>query len=204
MKKLLVFLMGIMLMLGVSSCKCTKDVEPVEPVVEFAEAAVAADRAQMDELADTYKWFETRVEYDNAFDADTTLTVTKVESLFQVAVEDSLGVKTFVYDFIHYPDVEEPELKQIEGFILDDKPLNDEQIVLTFSEALERLYEANLPTPNSTKVVLRKALGPNPGVNAQYIFGTPDPIGQLVFVDAVTGDVTDNDPVYEYEPKVEE
>lgn len=190
MKKILVFLMGIMLMLGVSSCKCTKD---VEPVVEFTEAAIAADRAQMDEMVDSYEWFETRVEYDNFFDADTTLAVVKAESLFQVAVEDSLGIKTFVYDFIHYPDVEEPELKQIEGFILDDKPLNDEQIVLTFSEALERLYEANLPKPHSAKVVLRKALGPKVA-NAQYIFGNTE---EQVFVDAVTGDVTDKNPVYD-------
>ena len=199
MKKLLVFLMGIMLMLGVSSCKCTKD---VEPVVEFTEATIAADRAKMDEMVDAYKWFETRVEYDNVFDADTTLTVAKVESLFQVAVEDSLGVKTFVYDFIHCPDVEDTDPNVIDGFVFDDQPLNDEEIVLTFSEALERLYEANLPKPNSTKVVLRKALGPKPGVNAQYIFGNAD--GQLVFVDAVTGDVTDVDPACDCEPEVEE
>ena len=190
MKKLLVFLMGIMLMLGVSSCRCTKE---EEPVVEFTEATITADRAQMDEMVDAYKWFETRVEYDNFFDADTTLTFTKAESLFQVAVEDSLGVKTFVYDFTHYPDVEDADLKQIEGFILDDKPLNDEQIVLTFSDALERLYEANLPKPHSAKVVLRKALGPKVA-NAQYIFGNTE---EQVFVDAVTGDVTDKNPVYD-------
>ena len=198
MKKLLVFLMGILLMLGVSSCKCTKD---VEPVVEFTEASIAADRAQMDEMFDAYKWFETRVEYDNFFDADTTLTAVKAESLFQVAVEDSLGVKTFVYDFIHYPDVEEADLKQIDGFVLDDQPLNDVQIVLTFSEALERLYEVNLPKPHSTKVVLRKALGPK-AANAQYIFGNTE---EQVFVDAVTGDVTDKNPVYDgFEPEVAE
>lgn len=190
MKKFLVFLMGIMLMIGVSSCKCTRD---EEPVVEFPESTITMDRVQMDEMADAYKWFETRVEYDNFFDADTTLTFTKAESLFQVAVEDSLGVKTFVYDFTHYPDVEDADLKQIEGFILDDMPLNDEQIVLTFSEALERLYEANLTKPHSTKVVLRKALGPKVA-NAQYIFGNTK---EQVFVDAVTGDVTDKNPVYD-------
>ncbi len=190
MKKFLVFLMGIMLIIGVSSCKCTRD---EEPVAEFPESTITLDRVQMDEMADAYKWFETRVEYDNFFDADTTLTFTKAESLFQVAVEDSLGVKTFVYDFTHYPDVEDADLKQIEGFILDDMPLNDEQIVLTFSEALERLYEANLPKPHSTKVVLRKALGPKVA-NAQYIFGNTE---EQVFVDAVTGDVTDKNPVYD-------
>ena len=191
MKKLLVFLMGIMLMLGVSSCKCTKE---EEPVVDFIEVAINADKAKMDEMVDAYKWFESRVEYDNFFDADTTLAVVKVESLFQVSVEDSLGVKTFVYDFIHAPGEEDVNPECIEAFVLDDKPLNDEQITLTFSEALERLYEANLPKPHSTKVVLRKVLGPKPGINAHYIFGNTE---EQVFVDAVTGDVTDVNPFYD-------
>ena len=193
MRKFFVVLASILIAFAVSSCKCTRE---EDPVIEFPEASIMADRAKMDEEVSTYKWFETRVEYDNFFDADTTLTISKVESLFQVAVEDPLGIKTFVYDFIHEPGVENDTIPEpIEGFILDDKPLNDEQIVLTFSEALERLYEANLPKPHSAKVVLRKALGPKVA-NAQYIFGNTE---EQVFVDAVTGDVTDKNPVYDAE-----
>lgn len=193
MRKFFVVLTSILIAFAVSSCKCTRE---EDPVIEFPEASISADRVKMDEMVDTYKWFETRVEYDNFFDADTTLTISKVESLFQVAVEDPLGIKTFVYDFIHEPGVENDTIPEpIEGFILDDKPLNDEQIVLTFSEALERLYEANLPKPHSAKVVLRKALG-SKAANAQYIFGNTE---EQVFVDAVTGDVTDKNPVYDAE-----
>lgn len=184
---------SILIAFAVSSCKCTRE---EDPVIEFPEATIMADRVKMDEEVSTYKWFETRVEYDNFFDADTTLAISKVESLFQVAVEDPLGIKTFVYDFIHEPSVENDTIPEpIEGFILDDKPLNDEQIALTFNEALERLYEANLPKPHSAKVVLRKALGPKVA-NAQYIFGNTE---EQVFVDAVTGDVTDKNPVYSTE-----
>ena len=180
---------SILIAFAVSSCKCTRD---EDPVVEFPEATIAADRAKMDEEVSTYKWFETRVEYDNFFDADTTLTVSWVESLFQVAVEDPLGIKTFVYDFVHKPGVENDTIPEpIEGFILDDEPLNDELITLTFSEALACLNAANLPKPHSTKVVLRKAVGPKLA-NVQYIFGNTE---EQVFVDAVTGDVTDHDPV---------
>lgn len=193
MKKLFYFLAALSVAVGLASCKCTKD---EEPVVEFAEATIAADKAKMDEKADTYKWFETRAEYDNFFDADTTLTLIKVESLFQVAVEDSLGVKTFVYDFVHEADEVDADAEPIEAFVLDDMPLNDEQIVLTFSDALERLFEANLPKPHSSKVVLRKVLGPKEGVNAHYIFGNTE---EQVFVDAVTGDVTDVNPFYNAE-----
>lgn len=193
MKKVIYFLTALAVVAGLASCKCTKD---EEPVVEFAEATIAADKAKMAEKADEYKWFETRAEYDNFFDADTTLALVKVESLFQVAVKDSLGVKTFVYDFVHENGVVETDAEPIEAFILDDKPLNDEPIVLTFGEALERLFEANLPKPHSTKVVLRKVLGPKAGVNAHYIFGNTE---EQVFVDAVTGDVTDVNPFYNAE-----
>jgi hypothetical protein len=193
MKKFFVILASILIAFAISSCKCTRD---EDPVIEFPEATIMADRVKMDEEVSTYKWFETRVEYDNFFDADTTLAINKVESLFQVAIEDPLGIKTFVYDFIHEPGVENDTIPEpIEEFILDDKPLNDEQIVLTFSEALECLYEANLPKPHSAKVVLRKALGPKVA-NAQYIFGNTE---EQVFVDAVTGDVTDKNPVYNAE-----
>lgn len=193
MRKFFVVLASILIAFAVSSCKCTRE---EDPVIEFPEATIMADRAEMDEEVSTYKWFETRVEYDNFFDVDTTLAISKVESLFQVAVEDPLGIKTFVYDFIHEPGVENDTIPEpIEGFILDDKPLNDEQIVLTFSEALERLYEANLPKPHSAKVVLRKVLGPKVA-NAQYIFGNTE---EQVFVDAVTGDVTNKNPVYDVE-----
>ena len=194
MKKVIYFLTALAVVAGLASCKCTKD---EEPVVEFAEASIAADRANMDENFETYKWFETRAEYDNFFDADTTLTLNRVESLFQVSIEDSLGVKPTVYKFVHELGAEgdvEPEV--VEGFVLDDMPLNDEQVTLTFSEALERLFEANLPKPHSTKVVLRKVLGPKAGINAHYIFGNTE---EQVFVDAVTGDVTDKNPFYEAE-----
>ena len=180
---------ALAVVVGLASCKCTRD---KEPVVWGPETTITADRGAMAEVSE-YKWFETRVEYDNFFDADTTLAVAKVESLFQVAIEDSLGIKTFVYDFVHEPDVVEVDPNVIEGFVLDDKPLNDEEIVLTFDEALQRLFEANLPKPHSTKVVLRKELGPKAVVNAQYIFGNTE---AQVFVDAVTGDVTDVNPAF--------
>ena len=83
MKKFFVFLVCILIAFAVSSCKCTRD---EDPVVEFPEATITADRVKMDEEVSTYKWFETRVEDYNFFDADTTLAVSKVESLFQVAV----------------------------------------------------------------------------------------------------------------------
>ena len=52
--------------------------------------------------------------------------------------------------------------------------------------------EANIVKPHSKVCVLRKAVGPKEA-NVQYIFGNED---GAVFVDAVTGDVTDVDPFF--------
>ena len=193
MKKVIYFLTALAVVAGLASCKCTRE---QEPVVLNPEATISADRDAMAAVDSTYRWFETRAEYDNFFDADTTLTLNKVESIFQVAVEDSLGVKTYVYDFVHELGVEDADPEVIEGFVLDDMPLNTVEVALTFDEALERMMEANLPKPHSTKAVLRWELGPKQGVNAQYIFGNTE---AQVFVDAVTGDVTDKNPVYDVE-----
>ena len=191
MKKLFYFLAAVAVVAGLASCKCTRE---QEPVVLNPEATISIDRDAMASVDSTYKWFETRVEYDNFFDADTTLTLTKVESLFQVAVEDSLGIKTYVYDFTHELGVEDADPEVIEGFVLDDKPLNTAKVVLTFEEALARMYEANLPKPHSKKAVLRRELGPVLAAQAQYIFGNTE---EQVFVDAVNGTVTDKNPAFD-------
>ena len=191
MKKVIYFLTALAVVAGLASCKCTRE---QEPVVLNPEATISVDRDAMAAVDSTYRWFETRAEYDNFFDADTTLTLNKVESIFQVAVEDSLGIKTYVYDFVHELGAEDADPEVIEGFVLDDKPLNTVQVVLTFDEALERMMEANLPKPHSTKAVLRRELGPVLEANAQYIFGNTE---EQVFVDAVTGDVTDKNPAFE-------
>lgn len=193
MKKVIYFLTALAVVAGLASCKCTRE---QEPVVLNPEATISLDRDAMAAVDSTYRWFETRAEYDNFFDADTTLTLNKVESIFQVAVEDSLGIKTYVYDFVHELGVEDADPKVIEGFVLDDMPLNTVEVALTFDEALERMMEANLPKPHSTKAVLRRELGPKQGVGAQYIFGNTE---SQVFVDAVTGEVTDKNPVFEAE-----
>ena len=191
MKKVIYFLTALAVVAGLASCKCTRE---QEPVVLNPEATISVDRDAMAAVDSTYKWFETRVEYDNFFDADTTLTLTKVESLFQVAVEDSLGIKTYVYDFTHELGVEDADPEVIEGFVLDDKPLNTAKVVLTFEEALARMYEANLPKPHSKKAVLRRELGPVLAAQAQYIFGNTE---EQVFVDAVNGTVTDKNPAFD-------
>ena len=189
MKKVIYFLAALAVAAGISSCKCTKD-EGLVP-----EKTIAVDAAKMAEIvaedSAEYVWFETEVVYDNFLDEDKPLAVASVKSTFQENVTDSLGVNTFVYVFNHELGVEDVDPEPIHDFVIENKPLVDEEVVLTFADAVERVFETNTPTPHTRYVVLRKELGPKPGVNPQYIFGQA-----LLYVDAVTGEVTDKNPVY--------
>lgn len=71
--------------------------------------------------------------------------------------------------------------------------MNDELIKLTYKDAFDRVMATNCPKPHSQHVVLRKELGPKVA-NPQYIFGNSS--AQL-YVDAVTGEVRDTNPVFE-------
>lgn len=68
-----------------------------------------------------------------------------------------------------------------------------EDIEITFNEAFQRVMESNYPKPHSKNCVLRKEVG-STDYHPQYIFGNPH--AQL-YVDAVTGEVTDKNPIYE-------
>ena len=63
----------------------------------------------------------------------------------------------------------------------------------TYNEAYERLLEADCIKPHSKYVTLRNPLGPKQ-CNAQYIFGNAH--GTLIFLDALTGDVSDKNPAF--------
>jgi hypothetical protein len=75
---------------------------------------------------------------------------------------------------------------------MEDSPLDKEPVKVTFAEALEKLNQVNFPKPHSRYCVLRKEVGPK-DANVQYIFGNSH--AQL-YVDAVTGEVTDHNPVF--------
>lgn len=199
MKKVFYFLAALAVVAGIASCKCTRDADELVP-----EKTVAVDSAKVAEIAAAdsadFIWFETGVEYDNFFDEDEPLAVAKVVSIFQVVKKDSLGVNTDVYIFGHELGVEDVDPEPIHTFVIEDMPLDGAQVELTFADALERMFEANYPKPHSKQVVLRKELGPKPGVNPQYIFGN---VEAQLYVDAMTGDVADKNPVYPVEEEDE-
>jgi hypothetical protein len=194
MKKFLVFLMSIMLMIGVSSCNsCTKgQTEPVDQTdttvvvaVPTVEEIISLDKQAMFlNHAENYRWFETGVQLKNFLDEENDGAFDLVVNVFQVVEKyDSTSFDTFVYKYQHVgEDVFE---EAVHGFWVEDYPLNEEAIKVTFAEAFQKVQEVNLPKPHTRQVVLRKQIGPK-DANPQWIFGN---LHSQIYVDAVTGAV---------------
>ena len=196
MRKFLVFLMGIMLMIGVSACTCSRQKKDVDPAVAelVVENVVSLDRQAMN-LAhgDDYRWFETGVQLKNWLDEENDGSIDMVVNVFQVVEKyDSTSFDTFVYKYQHFSDGTVNE-EGIHGFWVEDYPLNEEAIAVTFKEAFEKVQEANLPKPHTRQVVLRKQVGPKEA-NPQWIFGN---LREQIYVDAVTGAVSDKNPAFD-------
>ena len=196
MKKFLVFLMGVMLMIGVSACTCSRQKKDVDPAVAelVVENVVSLDRQAMN-LAHggDYRWFETGVQLKNWLDEENDGSIDMVVNVFQVVEEyDSTSFDTFVYKYQHFSDGTVNE-EGIHGFWVEDYPLNEEAIAVTFKEAFEKVQESNLPKPHTRQVVLRKQVGPKEA-NPQWIFGN---LREQIYVDAVTGAVSDKNPAFD-------
>ena len=202
MKKLFVILASVLLMLGVSSCNsCTNQSStPTTPTLATVEVAdsmyvehtVAVDRQTMfaKGVDDNYRWYETNIRLVNFLD-DEYDGIEEVVNVFQTVENmDEHSFDTVVYKFQHTAEGTVEGFTH--GFWVEDYPLNNEQIIVTFAQALEKLNEVNLPKPHSRYVVLRKEVGPV-DANPQWIFGNSR--AQL-YVDAVTGEVSEENPAF--------
>lgn len=194
-----------MLATGCESCKPEnkkQDVPEQGQVVNGAAGSLVAERVislhreTMFRLADgkDYRWFETTIELSDYLDAEgQDGTISEVTSLFQTIVEDGHGADTWVQYLSTSVSGGMIIPQPIHSFVVGDCPLNDEPISVTFLQAYARAMESNFPKPHSRFCVLRKELGPK-DVNAQYIFGNAR---RQLYVDAVTGAVTDENPAFE-------
>ena len=190
-------------MMSLTSCnKCTNetstdqtDVESVDDsqVVELnPEHLIALDRQSMyNKVGGDYRWYETCMRLENFLDEDNDGTLAEVVNVFQGIIERENGYDTKVYKFQHFADGTYAEDSVI-GFWIEDFPMNEEAIKVTYKEAYDNLMAVNMPKPHSRYVTLRKQVGPV-DANPQYIFGN---LRETVFVDAVTGEVFDYNPAF--------
>lgn len=199
MKKLLLFALLCAMFMGVTSCNsCKKNETNVEAKVDttlVVENIISTDREAMTLQYDSaYRWYETCITVKDFFDSDSVgePVVMGVSNIFQYVVEkDSTCADVQVVLYTHVKDTCVVEARP--GFWVGDMILNNEEIKLTFVDAYNKMMQANCIKPHSRQCVLRKELGPTLGVNPQYIFGN---VQRQVYVDAVTGAVTDKNPVF--------
>ena len=200
MKKFVSFIMAIIVAFAMISCQCTNgnqttDGTPNVEVVDsmFVEHTVALDRQAMYlNHANDYRWFETGVQLNDWLDGECDGSFNLVVNVFQaVESREDGSFDTFVVKYQHVDgDVYE---ESVRGFWVEDLPLEEDAINLTYAQAFERVMEVNLPKPHTRQVVLRKPLGPK-SCNPQWVFGN---IREQIWVDATTGAVATSNPAFD-------
>lgn len=196
MKKL-IFAFSIVACLFMMSCSCEKNksvdgTETTDSTALVVENVTGMDRQKMfQDFGKDYRWFETCIVLKDYLDSEETDgTVTGISNIFQVVVEKDNGADVRVVMFTHVGDSTQVDVAN--SFWVEDLPMNEDAIKLTFKDAYDRVMAANALKPHSRQVVLRKEVGPN-SINPQYIFGNSQ--AQL-YVDAVTGDVKTKNPAF--------
>lgn len=202
MKKLVyLFTLICVMMIGFTSCNSCKnekqdanDNQKVDSVL-VVEDLQKQDAEQMTkEYGKDYRWYETCVTFAEFFDGEnaTEPVVNSVSNIYQYLTDvDDNSADVHVVLFAHVKDTTAVEVKH--GFWVGDCPMTPDMIKVSCIDAYNKMMQANLPKPHSRQCVLRKEVGPK-DCNPQYIFGNAK---AQVYVDAMTGAVTDKNPVYE-------
>ena len=199
--------MLFVLALGFTSCNsCDKQTqeEVTEDTTEVVNAtaanvainvehAIAIDRQAMYlKFGDDYRWYETDMRLPYFLDEeDVTSEPVMLVNIFQSIVERGAGYDTWVWKFQHFTDGT-VLTDSIQGFWIENFPLDEAEFKLTYTDAFDRMMQANAKKPHSKNVVIRNPIGPV-AVNAQWIFGN---ISEQIWVDAVTGDVQTSNPAF--------
>lgn len=177
-------MVGLMLF---ASCEKKKQTTGIN-----VEDTIATDTLFMTSNYDNYRWFEVVVTLQNFLDEDSLGNkVVEVSNVFQTTSVEDTSFDTHVVICKHNEQGSSYDVRH--GFWVEDLPLVKDDIKLTFEEAYEKVMATNCPKPHSKYVVLRKELGPK-NCNPQYIFGN---VRAQLYVDAVTGEVADKNPVFE-------
>jgi hypothetical protein len=205
MKKLFFILAGIIVVICVanfalSQCGGSEDVseESITDTTDTdgvisVENYRLKDFAAMDSVQGDVAWYETCIKLTGEVDTLEEISFEMVSNVFQVNTKIGGGVKTDVYCGKHANDNDWFDVKN-NAFWLDDFDMTAfKDSIITFQEAFEKLQQANCPKPKSAYCTLRKQVGPI-NANPQYVFGNEN--RGLVYVDAVTGEVSTINPAF--------
>lgn len=152
----------------------------------------ALHRQTMNTLAGSaeYQWRNSRVTFNDD------VTLENIDNLHIVSVRDVYCywneqgpwvqfITSHVKDGVQIP-------YPINDVWIEDANLSDKPIKLTCEQALQRLKEWNGVLPKANFITLRLSVGPK-DCNPQWTFGN---VYDVVFIDAVTGEVRDSDPAF--------
>ena len=195
MKKIL-----LMLMVGliVAGCSCSKKNPKEQEIAKIVvENTISTDREAMALKNPNYKWFETGILFEKYLDEENNGTISEVVNVFQTVEGDSISFDTEVFKFQHFSDGTFAS-DSVKGFWIEDYPLNEEEIKVTFDSAFVLINQVNLPKPHSKYCTLRKPIGPK-ACNAQWIFGN---IQSQIWVDTKTGEIRESNPAFPDEFKI--
>jgi hypothetical protein len=205
MKKFLGFLMLMCMTLMIASCNgCSQpqdkqstdstlvDTISIKNAIDV-DHAIATDRQAMYmKFKDNYRWYETDILLPEFLNSENVTSEPEmVVNIFQSIVQKGNGFDTWVFKFQHFADG--TVLKDsVQGFWIENNPLNEEVIKLKYVEAFDKIMQTNSPKPQSKHVTLRNPVGPV-AVNTQWIFGN---IREQLWVDAITGEVKNSNPAF--------
>ena len=199
----MLMLIGIALT-GCSSCHSDNAKQAVEkvvkPLVLIPEQCISTDREAIylrTPQEHTLHWMQTGITM-TAFLTDAAIqdaTVMEITNGFQTQWPVGNGIFTKV-TLITTNTMATDSLVMNDSFYLDNDPLDEKQIRLTFNDALTKALEANCPKPQTRQCVLRAPVGPIRVYDAYYIFGDGHNDTPMVFVNARTGEVTTKNPAF--------
>lgn len=167
----------------------------VPDITASVENIIATDRQAMYTIAKgaSYRFFESDIKLCDFLDSENCDgKILSVNNVFQQIIEKGNGADTNVLMFLTTGKGTEVSIYE-HAFYLENEPLNDKPMPITFEKAFERMMKANVVKPKSRNCILRKPVGPTP-CNAQYIFGNRV---QQIYVDAVTGEVRTKNPAFD-------
>ncbi|MBO6273819.1 hypothetical protein J6O48_13755 [bacterium] len=200
MKKTFIFSLMLSLILSLTFVSCDKNKkQPVTPDVKkdttlVVENTINLDKQQMfTTYGKNYRWFESCIVLNDYLDSENCDgSFESVTNIFQALIGD-INSKSFdsrVVMFTHNAD--SVEIVDRQGFWIEDCPMNDDVLKLTYKDAFDKVMTTNSPKPHSKNCILRKPLG-SLDCNPQYIFGN---LSEQLWVDAVTGEVRNSNPAF--------
>ena len=150
----------------------------------------ALHRQTMFELVDgkQYYWYETKVTFNDSIKFETidNLKIVDVTDVFQTI--DPNYAQYISSNVVKGMIVPAP----MPGIWIEDFDMSNVEIKLGAEDVLQRLKEWNGIIPPAVEMTLRKPVGPQ-SCNAQWVIGN---IMQVIFIDAVTGNIADFNPAF--------